>query len=123
MRMPSIVSELRSRFASSPSKATRSASKTLTQPSADRSRRAHLAVVQRSRARDQVERLKDKSDLSVADRGQSIVVEPGHIRAVERVAPTGGDVEAADDVHQGGLARAARSHDRDELAFADYQVD
>src|SRR5690606_18747617 len=39
------------------------------------------------------------------------------------VAAVAGGVEATDQVHQRGLARARRPHDRDEVATRDAQVD
>ena len=41
----------------------------------------------------------------------------------EQVAPGGGDVQAADDVHQGRLAGPGRADDRRELTSMDGQRD
>src|SRR5207244_1066471 len=48
---------------------------------------------------------------------------PACVAAVENVLPVGGLIEAADDVHQRALARAGRSHDRDEFVGLNLQVD
>src|SRR5437899_1502857 len=111
MRMPSMVSELRSRLASRP--AVRRA----------RIDPWHLDVVERCSPRDQVEARKDEADLAIANGREVVIVELGDIGAVEHVATGGGDVEAADDVHERRLARSARAHDGDELTAFDQQVD
>jgi hypothetical protein len=46
----------------------------------------------------------------------------GHVLAIEVVRARGGLVEAAQHVHQGGLARARGAHDRDVLPEGDVQV-
>src|SRR6202040_2880284 len=56
----------------------------------------HLDVVERGGARNQVERLKDETDLSIPDHGEMVVIELGHIGAVEQVAAGAWYVEAAD---------------------------
>jgi hypothetical protein len=82
-----------------------------------------LDIFQRRRAREQIETLKDKSDLRVADIRQFIPAQPGHVHAVEPVIAGGGPVEAADDIHQRGFARTARAHDGHELAGLNRQRD
>jgi hypothetical protein len=52
-----------------------------------------------------------------------VLVEAGDVPAGEEVAPAAGAVEAAEDVHEGRLARAGGAHDGDELTRADVQVD
>ena len=58
-------------------------------------------VVQSSRAREQVEGLKDEADLFVADAREFVVVHVGDELAVDPVAPFARRVEAADQIHQG----------------------
>src|SRR4029079_6203724 len=82
-----------------------------------------LHVVQRGRARKQVEGLKDEPDLLIADAGQLVVVLLAHLLAVQQVAALARRVQAADQVHQRGLARARGPHDRDVLAAFDFDVD
>ena len=45
------------------------------------------------------------------------------VHAAKAIGAAGRQVEAAEDVHRRGLARAARTHDRDELAWHDLEVD
>src|SRR5579863_16899 len=63
-------------------------------------------IVQRSRPGQQVERLEDESDFLVADPRQFIVVQFADQLAVEPVLSLRRRIEAADQVHQRGLARA-----------------
>src|SRR5205085_5943250 len=83
----------------------------------------HLDVVDRAHPRDQVERLKDKADLPVANPGELVLGQVGDVIAVEDVGARAREVEAADDVHQRALAGARRSHDRDEFSFRDMERD
>ena len=78
-------------------------------------------ILQRGGAGQQVEALEDEADLLVADVGQFVAAELRDVDAVERILPPGRPVEAADDVHHGGLAGAAGAHERDELALGDFQ--
>ncbi len=82
-----------------------------------------LDIIERRGAGQQVEGLKDEADLLVSDAGELVVVEVGHPMAVEPVLPGGRAVEAADQIHQGGLARSRRPHHRDELVFPNGQID
>ena len=82
-----------------------------------------LHVVQRRGPWQQVEGLEHESDLLVPDPGQLVVVQLGHPVAVQPVLAAGRAVEAADQVHEGGLARARRAHDGDELVLPDDHVD
>src|SRR5690606_2697719 len=59
-----------------------------------------LDVLEAVDARQQVERLEDEPDLAVAHRGEVVVRERRDVAVVEDVAAGGGDVEAADNVHQ-----------------------
>src|SRR5690606_42033722 len=65
----------------------------------------------------------DKPDLLVAHPGQLVGGEPAHVLAPDEELPRRRPVQAADEVHQGGLSRARRAHDRDELALLDGEVD
>ncbi len=75
-----------------------------------------LDVVEAGGAGEEVEGLEDEADLLVADAGELVVVELGDVVAVEPVFTLGRGVEAADEVHQGGLAGAGGAHDGDVLA-------
>ena len=76
----------------------------------------HGHVLQRGHARQQVEALEHEADLLAAQDRQLFGVQRGHVDAVAQVAAVGGRVQAADQVHQRGLARAGRPHDGDEVA-------
>ena len=47
----------------------------------------------------------------------------GHILVEKPVLAAGDAVDHADDVEQGGLAATRRSHDGDELALIDFEID
>ena len=70
-----------------------------------------LDIAQAGGAREQIERLKNKSDLAIADRGEFVVIHLGDILAVEFVAPGSRRIETAEHVHESGFAAAARAHD------------
>ena len=70
----------------------------------------------------EVEALEDEAEPAVADAGQRVAVERRHVLPVEQVAPGGGPVEAAEDVHQRGLAAPRRTPDGHELAGGDLQA-
>src|SRR5690606_27205537 len=74
-----------------------------------------LDVLQARLPRQQVEGLEDEPDPAVAHVGEAVVREAADVLAVEDVAAAGGGVEAADDVHERALPRAARPHDGDVL--------
>ena len=78
-----------------------------------------LDVVERGRARQQVERLEDEPDLLVPDPRQLVVVHLAHLLVVQQVAALRRRVEAADEVHERRLARPGRAHDRDVFAALD----
>ena len=59
---------------------------------------------------------KTKPSLLVAEFGELFAVESGDGDAVQQVFAAGRLVEAAESVHQGGFARAAGTHDGDEIA-------
>src|ERR1019366_5531420 len=59
--------------------------------------------------------------LPIAQHGQLPAIELCHFVAIEQVGTTGRLVETPKHVHEGGLARPTRAHDRDELAALDFQ--
>src|SRR5690606_29359583 len=71
----------------------------------------------------QVEALEHEADLAVAHVRQLDLAELRGVAPVEQVAAAAGRVQAADDVHQRGLARARGSHQGDVLVAADVEVD
>src|SRR5205814_680569 len=67
-------------------------------------------------ALEQVEALKDEADFAVANVGQHGAVQATDVLTIEPVRARRRPVQAADEVHQGRFARAARSDDGDEFA-------
>ncbi len=82
-----------------------------------------LDIGDRGRARHEVEALEDEADLAVAQVREVVLVELAGVHAVDQVAPGGGYVQAAEDVHECALATARAAHDRDEVAALDAQRD
>ena len=82
-----------------------------------------LHVVERGGAGQQVEGLEDEADLAVAHRGQLVVVHLRDHLAAQHVGAPAGGVEAAHDVHEGGLAGAGGAHHRHVLAPIDGEGD
>ena len=82
-----------------------------------------LHVVKRRRPGQQVEGLKDETDLLVPDERQLVVVHDTDILSVQPIRTAGGRVETADEVHQRRLAGAGGPHDGDELAALDVDRD
>src|SRR4051812_10352769 len=82
-----------------------------------------LDILDCRRAREQIEALKNEADLRVPDDGALVAIERRDVDAVELVRAVSGTVETPEDVHQRRLAGAGRSHDRQELALIDDEVD
>ncbi|MNF61755.1 hypothetical protein D3C84_434150 [compost metagenome] len=80
-----------------------------------------LDVFPRRGRGNQVVALEDEAERLAAQPGELVVVEVGDVLAGETVAAFAGAVQAAEDVHQGGFARARGADDGDELAGADGQ--
>ena len=79
-------------------------------------------ILGRAGAGQQVELLEHETDAAVADGGQLIARHAFHGLAGQPVVAAAGLIEAAQDVHERGLARARRAHDGDELARCNLQV-
>src|SRR5262249_14255679 len=69
--------------------------------------------------REQVEALEHEPERLVANLGQLVATHARDFLACQDVVTAGRPVEAADDVHHGGLARAGRAHDGAEIALFD----
>jgi hypothetical protein len=80
-------------------------------------------VFERCQSWQQVEELEDESDFVAPDASQGIVREATEPFAVDDHVSGCGAVESADQVEQGGFARARRSDDRDQLAAGDGEAD
>src|SRR2546430_2025920 len=81
-----------------------------------------LDVLDRVQPREQVVRLKDESDVLVADPSELVVGQLADVLAREHVGAAVGDVEAAENVHECRLPRPRRTHDRDELRGPDIEI-
>jgi hypothetical protein len=71
----------------------------------------------------QVEALKDKTNLAVAQVGHAILVQPARLDAADAVQAAGRTVEQADHVHERAFARPAGADDGDVLAARNRQRD
>ena len=80
-----------------------------------------LNVFKGSQCRDEVESLEDEADLAVADAGQGRRPHVADRLAAQAVDAVGRDIQAAQDVHQRGLARARLAQDAQELPEWDRQ--
>ena len=82
-----------------------------------------LDVLERGGAAQQIEALEHEAQVVAAQQRALIGVHLADGDAEEAIRAGGRRIEAAEDVHAGGLARAARPHHRDELAGTNAQVD
>src|SRR5690606_10578205 len=82
-----------------------------------------LDVLERRRAVQQVESLKDEADEVASEQRPLLAREPGDVRALEEIPAARRPIEAAQDVQARRLAGAARARQRDELARAHGEVD
>ena len=78
-----------------------------------------LGIFERRGAGQQVEPLKYKADLLVANHGQLVARQLGHVGAVQEVLAAGRVIEAAENVHEGRFAGARRPGHRDKLTGFD----
>ena len=86
---------------------------------APRVKQRQLDIFQGRGAREQIEILKNESELAVAHVRQFVAAQGGNILAIEKIAAGRRPIEAAENIHQGRFARAARAHQRDEFASPD----
>ena len=82
-----------------------------------------LDVVQRRRAWEEIEGLKDEADLAVPDAGELVLILVGNESATQPVLAGCWSVEAADEIHQCRFSRPGRTHDRHVLVATDRDVD
>ena len=80
-----------------------------------------LHVLHHVQLGQQIEELEHEPDLPVANGGQLPRRGVLDHHPVELDRPFARRIQAAEDVHQGGLAAAGRADDRDELSFLDVQ--
>ena len=80
-------------------------------------------ILFRGQSRNQLERLKNETDLAPAHFRHAVFGKPGNIFAIEQNLAAGGVVEAREQAEQRALAASRRPHDGDELAARDRQID
>src|SRR5438105_10081927 len=78
-----------------------------------------LDVLQRRGARQQIEALKDKADVAIANAGALVARHRHDFLARQFEAAGGGTVEAAERIHERRLARSGRAHQRHVLSLLD----
>jgi len=83
----------------------------------------HLDVALRRQVGQQVIALENEAEVFAAQFGQFVRVQLAGAAAVHAVVAAGGAVQAAQDVHQGRLARARRADDGHHFPGLDGQVD
>ena len=83
----------------------------------------HLDVAARRQVAQQVVALEDETEVAAPQRRERIGVERVRLAPGHAVAAAGGPVQAAQDVHQRGLARARLADDGNHLARTDVEVD
>src|SRR5439155_9273333 len=71
----------------------------------------HQDVLEHRALRQEMVRLKNKSDLAIAHRGELDVVKLTQVPAVQQHMACAGPIERADNIQQGALARAGWSDD------------
>jgi hypothetical protein len=86
-------------------------------------KKRQLDIFTRRCSRQQIETLKNKSDLAVANIGELVPIQTGNIGAIEKVTPGRRTVETTENIHESRLARATRAHQRDEFALLDLERD
>ena len=87
-----------------------------------REQQRQLDVLKRGEHRDEVVHLEDEADVAGPPLGQLV---GGHVRdfvAGDGDAAVRRDIEAAQQIEQGGLARAAGPHEGHEIAFVDVEI-
>src|SRR5947209_6110888 len=91
---------------------------------------AHAAVDERNRdicrrgsSGQQIETLKDETEMPVAVCRQPVMTKCANIFASKPVASFRRSIEKAQNIHQSRLAGARWPHDGDELAVLDRQID
>ena len=83
----------------------------------------HDDVLERRGPREEIETLKDEAELFRPHQRPLVRRKSAHFLAVEPILARGRMVQAAEDVHQGGLAGARSAHQRHHLASADGERD
>ena len=67
--------------------------------------------------------LKHEADIAVAGGRQLFIAERGDIPPVQKILTGAGPVEQAEQIEQGGFARAGRSHDGNIVTIGKIEID
>src|SRR5580704_13719479 len=81
-----------------------------------------LDILEGAGAWQQIERLEDEADAPTPYSRQRRLVQLRDIDSLEQVLAARGTVEAAEQIHQSGFARAGGAHDGDELTAPDRET-
>ena len=73
-------------------------------------------------SRDQVEKLKHETDMTAAEKGAFDLVQTGYNPIIDTDGAGVGQVDAAEQVQQGGFAGAGLAEQGNELATVDIQI-
>ena len=65
--------------------------------------------------------MENKTDFSISNRGQFVIVHFRDVFPIEFIASRGRGIEATKHVHEGRFSAAARAHDGDVFVFMDLQ--
>src|SRR5262249_34319997 len=80
-----------------------------------------LDIPQTVSARKKIERLKNKTDLAIANARQFVIAHAGYVASVEFVASGTRRIQATQHVHQRRFAAATGAHDCEVLVAANLQ--
>src|SRR5260370_5235373 len=82
-----------------------------------------LDVLESGEDRNKVVHLKDEADVARTPLRELVAGHVSNLVAGNGNAAVRGDVEAAEQIEQGGLAGAAGAHEGDEIAFVDVEIE
>src|SRR5207237_87384 len=71
--------------------------------------------------REKIERLENKTDFSISNRGQFVIVHFRDVFPIEFIAPGSRGIQTTKHVHQRRLSAAARAHDGDVFVLMNLQ--
>jgi hypothetical protein len=80
-------------------------------------------VPQTGRAREQIECLKNKTNLAIPNCREFVIVHLGNVLAVKLISARRRRIETTEHVHERRFATAARAHDRDVFVLMNLQRD
>src|SRR5258708_27946500 len=77
-------------------------------------------ILESGGARKQIETLKNESYFAIANGGQFLLAEAGHLDSLEQIAPGARLVEATQNIHERRFPAPAGAHDFDDLPTPDF---